>query len=176
MKHSTFAELLGLLSENNIKFMTVGGVACSLNGFVRTTEDVDILVANNTENISSLLQTLTSFGQGYARELSLEDFPDEEGAVRVQEDFDLDIFVRMGGKTYEDFIPNMRTRETTDGHIVPFLDAAGLIELKAGSVREKDQLDVCALRALINEDLCDDLALPDINSLQHRPPGEYGGR
>ena len=156
--------------------MTVGGVACSLNGFVRATEDVDILVANNTENISSLLQTLALFGQGYARELSLEDFPDEEGAVRIQEDFDLDIFVRMGGKRYEDFLPNMRTRETAGGHTIPFLDAAGLIELKSGSVREKDRMDVYALRALIKEDPCDNLERPDINSIQHRPPGGYGGR
>jgi hypothetical protein len=58
-------------------------VACALNGFVRTTDDVDILVAPDVANIDRLLQTLGQVGQGAARELVPADFSDEEGAIRV---------------------------------------------------------------------------------------------
>jgi hypothetical protein len=96
-----FEKLLVTLARHEVAFMTVGGVACTLNGFVRTTEDVDLLVANHPDNIACLLSALTQYGQGYARELSPADFTDEEGAIRVIEDFPIDLFVRMGGRHYE---------------------------------------------------------------------------
>lgn len=80
--------------ENNVVFTVVGGVAVGLNGFVRTTEDLDILVEGSPSNIRKLLNCLLQFGQGFATELRQEDFTDEEGAIRVREDFDLDIFVK----------------------------------------------------------------------------------
>ena len=100
---NTFEGLLALLVENNVVFAVVGGVAVCLNGFVRTTEDLDILVEDSPSNIRSLLSCLVQFGQGFASELEQEDFTDEEGAIRVQEDFDLDIFVRMRGRKPSNF-------------------------------------------------------------------------
>ena len=38
-----FEKLLIMLSDGGIKFIVAGGVACALNGFVRATEDLDIL-------------------------------------------------------------------------------------------------------------------------------------
>jgi hypothetical protein len=122
-------------------------VACSLSGFIRTTEDVDILVARNTVNLNRLLETLGKIGEGAARELTADDFPDEEGAVRVVEDFPIDLFVRMGGHRYEDLISFVRHVEL-DGKQVPYLGPQGLILLKKDSLREKDQIDVLALRRL----------------------------
>ena len=55
------------------------------------------LVEDTPSNIRRLLSCLVQFGQGFPAELEQEDFTDEEGAIRVQEDFDLDIFVRMRG-------------------------------------------------------------------------------
>ena len=39
---NTYEGLLALLIQNKIRFMLVGGLAVSLCGFVRTTEDMDI--------------------------------------------------------------------------------------------------------------------------------------
>jgi hypothetical protein len=39
-----FEKLLVELARHNVDFAVVGGVAVSLNGFVRATDDVDILV------------------------------------------------------------------------------------------------------------------------------------
>lgn len=146
-----FEELLVALVRSEVSFVTVGGVACSLNGFVRTTEDVDILVAGRRDNIERLLRALLQFGEGSARELTPDDFTDEEGAIRVVEAFPLDLFVRIGGQRFEDLIGFVRHIEI-DGVPVPFLGAAGLILLKQASHREKDRIDVLALRRLLAAD------------------------
>ena len=105
-----FEELLQLLSSNSVKFIVVGGVACALNGFVRATEDIDILVEPSEENIKKMLDTLLNWGEGYSRELNVKDFPVSPGAIRIIEDFPLDIFTILNEKTYDDFFKSPNTK------------------------------------------------------------------
>ena len=67
---NAYARLLVDLAESGLEFVTVGGLACAMNGFVRMTEDVDILVCRTDDNLAVLLETLAQVGDGYARELS----------------------------------------------------------------------------------------------------------
>jgi len=145
MMDTPYEKLLESLARAEVKFIVVGGVAVALNGFVRTTDDVDILIERSDENINRLLATLATFGEGHARELSLKDFDQAEGAVRVIEDFPLDIFTIMRGQSYRDLAGDVR-QTTINGAKVDFLNANGLIRLKADSTREKDQIDIAALR------------------------------
>jgi len=140
-----YEKLLASLARAEVKFVVVGGVAVALNGFVRTTDDVDILIERSAENVAHLLEALGSFGAGHARELSFADFDDAEGAVRVIEDFPLDIFTVMRGHRYGDVIDSVGRTEV-DGVAIKFLNADGLIRLKQDSAREKDQIDIAALR------------------------------
>jgi hypothetical protein len=140
-----YEKLLVSLSRAGVNFMVVGGVAVALNGFVRTTEDVDILIERSTENVERLLAALAFFGQGHARELNLDDFNEAEGAIRVIEEFPLDIFTVMRGLAYRDLLGQSRQTEV-QGNKITFLNAEGLIRLKQPSHREKDQIDVAALR------------------------------
>jgi acylphosphatase len=142
-----YEKLLENLGKAEVKFIVVGGIAVALNGFVRTTEDVDILVETSDENIKRLLHALSSFGQGNARELSLGDFEATEGAVRVIEDFPLDIFTVMRGKQYRDLI-SATSQVKINSTKIDFLDAPTLVQLKEGSQREKDQIDVAALKRI----------------------------
>jgi len=123
-------------------------VAISLNGFVRATDDVDILVGKPAENLRKLLDCLAGWGRGFARELKAEDFADEPGAIRVMEDFDLDIFTQMRGKSLDDFRPNLRFFESNEVRIA-YLSPADLIFLKQGSLREKDRMDVAAMKEIL---------------------------
>jgi acylphosphatase len=143
-----FGSLLVELVRAGVDFAAVGGVAISLNGFVRATEDVDILAHNSPENLRKLLDCLKNWGEGWARELKIEDFAVEEGSIRVMEDFDLDIFVKMRGKTLDDFRPNLRFFES-DSQRIAYLSPADLVFLKQGSWREKDQLDVTAMKEIL---------------------------
>ena len=94
----SFEKLLVLLAEAGVRFVVVGGVAVTLHGYVRLTEDVDLLVDDEESNLKCLLDTLGGYGEGYARELSVEDFTDEEGAIRIVEETEqcqIDLFTRM---------------------------------------------------------------------------------
>lgn len=139
-----FEELLLKLSTCGIKYILIGGVACALNGFVRATEGVDILVEPSEENIKKMLNSLLNWGEGYAKDLNVEDFPIAPGAVRIIEDFPLDIFTLLNEKTYNDLIS--RTEKTKQGII--FLNREALIEIKGHSFREKDKIDAIALKKL----------------------------
>ena len=143
-----FEKLLVDLVRGGIDFAVVGGVAVSLNGFIRATDDVDILVQDAPENIRQLLDCLTGWGEGWARELTVEDFAPQEGSIRVIEEFDLDIFTRMRGHALEEFRPRLRHLETS-GVCIPFLASEDLILLKQDSWREKDKLDVATLRKIL---------------------------
>ncbi len=142
-----FEKLLVGLVEHGIQFMTVGGMACVMNGHVRATEDVDILVKKDPDNIQKLLNFLAHYGEGFGQQLSTKDFTNEEGALRVIEDFPIDIFTIMGGNSFEDLLAYKKTISIQE-HDIPFLNAKGLIKLKKNSVREKDKLDVLHLQML----------------------------
>jgi hypothetical protein len=139
---SRFGRLLVDLAKHEVEFALVGGLAIILNGYERLTLDADILIHDSPANIEKLLNRLCSWGEGWARELSVSDFTAQEGAIRVMEEFDLDIFTRMRGQALNDFKPRLNV-------FIRYLAPADLIFLKEGSWREKDQLDVLAMKAVL---------------------------
>jgi hypothetical protein len=58
------------------------------------------------------------------------------------------MFTRMRGKSLDDFRARLRYLETS-GVRIPYLSAADLIFLKQESWRDKDKLDVAALREIL---------------------------
>jgi predicted nucleotidyltransferase len=146
---SQFEKLLVGLAKANVDFAVVGGLAVALNGLVRATEDIDIIVADDPPNIRRLLDYLATWGEGWARELKAEEFIPQEGSIRVVEDFPLDIFTRMRDASIHDFRPRLRSIEL-DGQKIHYISARDLILLKQGSWREKDKIDVEFLRDLIS--------------------------
>jgi len=146
---SQFEKLLVGLAQANVDFAIVGGLAVALNGLIRATEDVDIIIADNTDNVQRLLDYLSTWGEGWARELKAEEFIPQEGSIRVVEDFPLDIFTRMRDRSIHDFRPRLRAIDV-QGQKIQYISAHDLIALKEGSWREKDKIDVEFLRDLIN--------------------------
>ena len=148
---SRFEKLLAGLVQGGVDFAVVGGLAVILNGYPRLTLDADILVQDDAENIRKLLECLGRWGEGWARELRVEDFTPQEGSIRLTEEFDLDIFTRMRGKSLADFRPGLRGLETGSVRI-PYLSPADLILLKGSSWREKDKLDVQAMKEILDRE------------------------
>ncbi len=126
----SFEKLLVVLAEAKVKFIVVGGVAAG--------------------QPSTTPQCAGSYGEGFARELSLEDFTDEEGAIRIVEEVEscqMDLFTVMAGKHYADIIGDADWFSVGD-HSIAFASKASLIAWKGKSVREKDRLDALALQRL----------------------------
>lgn len=148
---STFERLLARLVRDGVDYVTVGGIAVCLNGYVRLTEDVDILIDGSRGNVERLLRSLAGFGEGFAAELTPDDFDDSEGAIRVVEDAEdcqIDIFTVMHGCRIDDFRDEIRHFDSS-GIPIPYLGPLGLIRLKRNTHREKDVVDISALRQLI---------------------------
>ncbi len=146
----TFEKLLVRLADGGVDFVIVGGIAVTLHGYVRLTEDVDILIDTSLPNVRRFLDALADYGEGFARELSPEDFNDEEGAIRIVEETErsqIDVFTRMSGLRYADLRADADILSLS-GHSIPYASKAALIGLKSRSVREKDQFDVAALKKL----------------------------
>ena len=148
---SPFEKLLAALAAGGVDFAVAGGVAVILNGYPRLTLDVDILVGQGDENIRKLLNCLAQWGEGWARELKVEDFSPQPGAIRVTEEFDLDIFTQMDGKPLDYFRPRLRHMRT--GLVtIPYLAPEDLVHLKQHSWREKDKLDAAAMKEVIDRE------------------------
>jgi hypothetical protein len=57
-----YFELLQKLSEHNIKYLIVGGLAVNLYGVPRVTQDIDIIIAFETSNLLRLSNVLKELG------------------------------------------------------------------------------------------------------------------
>ena len=148
---ASFEKLLALLAKNGVRFVLVGGVAVAIQGYVRLTEDVGILVDDAVENLNRLLEVLAGYGRGFARELSPADFTGEEGAIRIVEESEqmqIDIFTVMGGKHCAEALADADQFELS-GYTIPVASKRSLISWKERSPREKDRLDAIALRQLL---------------------------
>jgi len=150
MMEPTFEKLLVRLARSKVRFILVGGIAVTLHGYVRLTEDVGVLIDNSTNNIWAFLDTMSDYGEGFARGLSLDDFDDEEGAIRIVETVEgsqIDVFTVVSGRKYMDLKDNAEVFDLRDYQIL-YASKQDLINLKNKSLREKDRLDVMALKRL----------------------------
>lgn len=146
----SFEKLLVVLADANVDFVLVGGLAVTLQGYVRFTEDVDILIGSNPENVTRLLEALAGYGEGFARELALEDFTEDEGAIRIVEEAEqcqIDVFTVMSGRKFTDVMEDADLF-SVHGREICYASKKSLIGWKEKSVREKDRLDAMALRQL----------------------------
>jgi hypothetical protein len=99
-----FLTLLSRFHDEGVKYVLVGGQAVRLNGFLRATEDVDLLLdatIANGEKVISALSFLAS-----ASELDSAWFgPPENGEVeniRVADDLIVDLLFAANGQTFAD--------------------------------------------------------------------------
>jgi len=147
----SFEKLLVHLIGDEVDFIVVGELAVTLNGYVRLTEDVDILVDLSPESLTRLIDSLGRFGEGFGGKMKPADITPEPGAVRIIEESEqcqVDIFSCLDGLFYNDFIDGAET-STVGGKLFRYASKSQLIRFKSSSVREKDRLDVSALEQLI---------------------------
>ena len=55
-------ELLQALSDEQVQYVLVGGLAVQLHGFLRSTFDIDLVLAMNDENLSRFIAVAQGYG------------------------------------------------------------------------------------------------------------------
>ena len=133
------------LNHAGVRYIVYGGLSCLLHGHERMTRDADIYLGDSRENIALALETLRSWGSGYARELTVDDVI-ENVVVRICDVFVLDIASRVWRLDWDTAWRNRRVL-TIDGVDIPFLSRADLIKSKQ-TYREQDRWDVRVLSSM----------------------------
>ena len=134
-----------LLNAEGAKYLVVGGRAVILHGLIRTTEDVDILIEESTENFQRVIAGLAKMEGHFAAELTPEDFI-ENVVVSIGDEVHVDVSTRAWKVSYADAVPT--SLETTiDSVRVPYLGWDMLLASKQ-TYREKDRLDLLQLQEL----------------------------
>lgn len=147
MGQEDLLRLLARFQAEGVQYVLVGGHAVRLNGFVRATEDIDILLPSSLENGRKVIRALEFLDA--ARELDPEWFavaPGEPENIRVADELLIDLLFAANGQTYEDLLPHVRCF-TVDGVEVRTLDIEGLLKTKT-DYRDKDRIDRDVLQRL----------------------------
>lgn len=145
----TDADLVSLARELNrlgVADVVVGGFAINRLGFVRATEDIDLLVSRDLANQALVKQALQILPDRAILELGDEDIA-QWVVVRVNDDITVDLMTEACGVRYEDAAGGIET-EVIDGVPIPFAGAELMLKMKQ-SVREKDTADRSFLQQLI---------------------------
>ena len=145
----TDADLVSLARELNrlgVAYVVVGGFAINRLGFVRATEDIDLLIARDLANQTLVKRALEILPDRAIRELGDEDIA-QWVVVRVNDDITIDQMTEACGVRYENAAGGIETEEI-EGVRIPFAGAQLMLKMKQ-SPREKDVVDRNFLQQLI---------------------------
>lgn len=158
-----FYDLLRVLCEHEVAFVLIGGFAVSLQGYVRTTKDIDVVPESTRENVSRLWDALTAVA---ARPAEISDFRPSELPMT----FTVDGLIEGGGNwvlyttlgrldlmpyvedtdgelTYDELRESAERVDLAEiGHPIWVASVEHLIGMKEHANRDQDRIDITALR------------------------------
>ena len=147
MQADALLDLLRRFQDEGVEYILVGGQAVRLNGFVRATEDIDILLPSSIDNGRRVIRALSFLESG--RELDPAWFETTSEApenIRVADELLIDLLFAANGQTYDSLQDHVRTLRV-EGVDIRTLDIEGLLKTKT-DFREKDRIDREALQRL----------------------------
>jgi hypothetical protein len=140
MDYELTKKVLAALEREGVQYVVFGAVALALHGLPRATEDLDIFVAPERDNIERLKTALRSvFQDPCIDEITAEDLLGEYPAVQYvppSGNFHIDVLTRLG--ELFDFASLVSERIDFDGVTVSTVTPEMLYRMKKGTVRPKD--------------------------------------
>lgn len=148
MDFDQLLKVLRALETECVEYIVVGGVALGLHGLIRATEDVDLFVNGDADNIDRLRYALRSVWDDVEiDQITASDLAGEYPVIRYGPPDDglvIDIMTRLGTRaTYHDLAWQEIDLE---GVTVRVATAQTLYDLKRDTVRPIDRADADALR------------------------------
>ena len=153
-----FRRLIGALCASEVRFVVVGGVAATLHGSARLTQDVDIVYSRDADNlrrIARALEPLQPYLRGAPPGLP---FRLDEHTLAAGLNFtlstsagDIDLLGEIAGVGNYDALAHHTLEVELFGFRCLCLDLPTLIQAKIAAGRPKDLEAVAELRALFEE-------------------------
>lgn len=141
--------VIASLNDHQVDYVVVGGVAMNLHGLIRATEDLDVFVRPNPENIERLRQALRAvWADPDIEQITAEDLCGEYPVVRYGPPTGtlyLDILTRLGEATC--FADLEVEEKELEGIRVRLATPRTLYLMKKDTVRPLDHADANALAA-----------------------------
>lgn len=168
----TFAALEAIfraLNEQHVRFVVVGGVAVNAHGYQRLTQDLDLVVELEPENVRAALRALEGLGYSPVLPVRAADFADPEVRRRWVETRGLQVF-SLGSDLYRLTVDLFATEPfdfadeydaalvaaIAPGLEVRFVRLDTLIAMKRATGRPRDTDDAEHLKMISEELLGDD--------------------
>lgn len=153
-----FQTLIGALAGGEAEFVIVGGLAATVHGSARLTQDIDVVYARDDANLACLAESLAPFAP-YPRGAP-PGLPFEWSAQTLRRGLnftltttvgDIDLLGEItGGGGYADLLPHTIEIELF-GQRCKCLDLESLIRTRRAAGRPKDLQMLAELEALLEE-------------------------
>lgn len=151
---SDFKDLLNLFEKHKVRYLIVGGYAVMKYSEPRFTKDLDILIAADHENATSVYTALIEFGAPLknltAKDFSQEGFFYQMGRPPIR----VDILMSIPGIKFEDAWKNREVVQLSDLKLL-FISRSDLIHSKEASGRPQDKIDLEKLKEAEQMDALD---------------------
>lgn len=148
MDYERTREVLGAFEREGVQYVIFGAVALNLQGLARATQDLDVFIAPDEENIERLKRALkTVFDDPHVDEITAEDLLGDYPAVQYvppEGPLHLDILTRLGEAFCFDDLESERV--DFDGLDVTVVTPRMLYRMKRSTVRPQDRGDAERLR------------------------------
>ena len=166
MRAESVREILKVLSNADVRFLVVGGLAVNAHGVVRFTHDVDLVIRLVPESIQSAFDALSRIGYRPSVPVTAEQFADEatrtgwvkEKGMQVlnfwsdqHRETPLDVFVTEPFPFDAEY-ERATLRAVSGVENVRFVSLQTLLRMKEAANRKKDQGDIEDLRLRLEED------------------------
>lgn len=138
------------LNDNNVRYLTIGGLAVNIYGYTRNTGDIDILIDDTSQNRKNLRKAFTDIGIGDFDEIETMQFVAGFTDFTIAYGMRLDVMTSIKGLENESFESLLKTATIVTLKKIPvyFLDYDNLIKAKKATNRPKDLLDIEELEKL----------------------------
>lgn len=148
MERDDLVRLFAALAAEDVAYVLVGGVAMNLHGVVRATEDVDLFVRPDAENVAGVRRALRRlYADPDVEGIRAEDLAGEYPVVRYvppEGGLVLDLIARLGDRfAFGDLRSEIRD---LGGVPVRLATPATLYAMKHDTVRPVDRADAERLR------------------------------
>ena len=148
MDYDKLVNLFKALEREGVRYVLFGAVALGVQGLPRATEDVDLFIPEDAENVERLKRALRSvFADPNIDEITAEDLMGEYPTVRYfpeDADFGIDIVSRLGDACrFED--PEAEEGEFGGAKVI-VASPRTLYRMKRTTIRPKDRVDAGNLK------------------------------